>query len=57
MLLNHINTLLIVTVIDPCMSSPCDINAQCLREGPLSTLFSCTCISPYEGNGFNCSGK
>ena len=26
-------------VTDPCLSGPCDINAECQREGPLSTSF------------------
>lgn len=46
------------TVPDPCLSSPCDVNADCTREGLLSLDFNCTCINPFTiGDGFNCSGN
>ena len=46
------------TVPDPCVGAPCDINADCEREGVLSANFTCTCRSPFiDGNGFNCSSE
>ncbi len=43
-------------VSDPCLMDPCDVNADCVREGLLSPNFTCTCIEPYsDGDGFNCS--
>ncbi len=46
------------TVPDPCLMDPCDVNANCVREGLLSPNFTCTCIEPYsDGDGFNCSSK
>ena len=49
-------TLLSGTVPDPCLSDPCDVNANCTREGLLSPNFTCTCREPYsDGDGFNCS--
>ncbi len=45
-------------VPDPCLMDPCDVNADCAREGLLSPNFTCTCIEPYsDGDGFNCSSK
>ncbi len=53
------NTCLInLTVPDPCLMDPCDVNADCVREGLLSPNFTCTCNEPYsDGDGFNCSSK
>ena len=45
------------TVPDPCLSSPCDPNAVCTGEGPLSSNFDCACTSPFEGDGFTCSSE
>ena len=50
-------SLIDIIVPDPCLSDPCDVNAVCLREGPLTDAFTCTCQAPFtEGDGFNCSG-
>ncbi len=47
-----------VIVPDPCLMDQCDINADCVRDGLLSSNFTCTCIEPYtDGNGFSCSSK
>ena len=56
-LLKHVHLKLLFNNVepDPCLSDPCDINADCKREGLLSELFNCTCIPPFEGTGFNCS--
>lgn len=45
------------TVPNPCMSNPCDLNADCLREGLLGELFSCTCRHPFQGTGFSCLSR
>ncbi len=45
------------TVPDPCLSTPCDPNAECTRDGLQLNTFTCFCITPYEGNGFNCICK
>ena len=43
-------------VPDPCLSTPCDPNALCVRESLLSGNFNCSCQAPFtEGDGFNCS--
>ena len=49
---NHgINHKLIVP--DPCDREPCDINADCEREGLLSANFTCSCRDPFsDGDGF-----
>ncbi len=47
----------ILIVPDPCLSSPCDPNAECTRDGLQLNTFTCSCVSPYEGNGFNCTCK
>ena len=53
----YICTLFLGTVPDPCLSDPCDTNADCTREGLLSADFTCTCQEPFtDGDGFNCSG-
>ena len=45
-------------VPDPCLSDPCDVNADCTREGPLTANFNCTCREPFTvGDGFNCLGQ
>ena len=49
------NTLCIVP--DPCLFQPCDSNALCERDGVLNENFTCTCLSPFVGNGFNCTSK
>ena len=50
--------LLLNIVPDPCLMNPCDVNADCTREGLLSPNFTCTCKEPYtDGNGSNCSSK
>ena len=44
-------------VPDPCLSHPCDVNADCTREGLLSADFTCSCREPFtDGDGFTCSG-
>ena len=54
---SKINVLFHSLVPDPCLSNPCDPNAVCTREGPVSGAFNCTCTSPFEGNGFACAGR
>ena len=45
-------------VPDPCLSGPCDPNANCEREGLLSGNFTCLCQAPFTvDDGFNCSSK
>lgn len=44
-------------VPDPCLSGPCDANASCERDGLLLNTFTCTCVTPFQGNGFSCSCK
>ena len=45
-----------LSVPDPCLSTPCDSNALCEREGLLSDNFTCSCQAPFiVGDGFNCS--
>ncbi len=44
-------------VPDPCLGSPCDPNADCARDGLLMNTFNCSCIDPYEGDGFSCICK
>ncbi len=45
-------------VPDPCLMDPCDVNADCVREGLLCPNFTCTCISPFiDGDGFYCSSR
>ena len=55
------NNLLIIslphTVPDPCSSSPCDVNATCVRDSVITENFTCTCNSPFEGNGSSCESK
>ena len=47
-------TLTSTTVTDPCLSGPCDPNADCNREGLLSDNFTCSCLAPFTvGDGFN----
>ena len=49
--------ILLCTVPDPCLSQPCDPNADCMREGVLSEIFTCMCRAPFTvGDGFTCSG-
>ena len=52
-----INSLPHTTVPDPCASSPCDVNATCVRESVMTENFTCTCNSPFEGNGSSCESK
>ncbi len=48
--------MLIIAVPDPCLMDPCDINADCVREGLLSPDFVCTCKEPFTvGDGRTCS--
>ncbi|XP_064398055.1 uncharacterized protein LOC135344730 isoform X3 [Halichondria panicea] len=42
------------TVPDPCSSSPCEVNAACVRDSVMTDSFTCTCIPPFEANGTNC---
>ena len=43
-------------VPDPCLSTPCDPNALCVRESLLSGNFSCSCQAPFTvGDGFDCT--
>ena len=52
-----INYVILSTVPDPCLSQPCDLNADCMREGVLSENFICMCRAPFTvGDGFTCSG-
>ena len=45
-----------ISVPDPCLSDPCDVNADCTREGLQSPDFTCTCREPFiDGDGFSCS--
>ena len=44
-------------VPDPCLSNPCDPNADCTRDGPQSTTFTCTCTPPFEAVGMTCEGE
>ena len=39
---------------EDCDSDPCDPNAIC-TELPGAGNFNCTCIPPFEGDGFMCS--
>jgi len=43
-------------VPDPCLSSPCDDNAVCIRANVTSDAFSCTCLMGFTGNGHLCTG-
>ena len=49
--------LYIYTVPDPCLSEPCDPNANCVRDGLLNSNFTCTCNPEFTGDGFNCTGR
>ena len=44
------------SVPDPCNPEPCDTHAVCARDSVLNTDFICTCILPFEGDGFSCEG-
>ena len=44
------------TVPDPCSSSPCEVNAACVRDSVMTDSFTCTCIPPFEANGISCEG-
>ena len=45
-------------VPNPCLPTPCDPNAECIRESSQSINFTCSCLAPFTvGDGFNCSGK
>ena len=48
--------MIITIVLDPCLSNPCDNNADC-QQIEVSSDFNCTCTSPYTGNGTTCIGK
>ena len=53
-----INYVILSAVPDPCLSEPCDSNADCTREGVLSENFTCVCRTPFTvGDGFTCSGR
>ena len=51
--LNHLDR----AVPDPCLSGPCDVNAVCHQGDPLNSEFTCTCNSPFQGDGFTCTCK
>jgi hypothetical protein len=40
--------------IDECFSDPCHSNATCNNT---IGSFTCTCVSGYAGDGFQCIGK
>ena len=40
--------------IDECSSDPCHSNATCNNT---VGSFTCTCVSGYTGDGFQCIGK
>ena len=40
--------------IDECISDPCHSNATCNNT---IGSFTCTCVSGYTGDGFECIGK
>ena len=44
----------LIAIDEDCDSDPCDPNAEC-TELPGSGNFICTCIPPFEGDGFTCS--
>lgn len=48
------SSILHFTDIDECFSDPCHPNASC--ENMISS-FTCTCVSGYSGNGFQCIGE
>ena len=41
---------------DPCLSGPCDTNADCTRSSLLNGNFTCACTTGFTGTGFECSG-
>ncbi len=46
----------VCVVPDPCLSGPCNINADCTREGLSSDKFTCKCKADYPvGDGYSCS--
>ncbi len=44
------------TVLDPCLSDPCDVNAMCFRVDVLTHDVMCMCNFPFVGDGFSCEG-
>ena len=42
---------------DPCLQSPCETYANCVRESSQSPNFICECLPPFVGSGSNCTGK
>ena len=42
---------------DPCLSGPCDENANCNRASLLNGEFTCTCTKGFTGNGLQCSSE
>ena len=45
-----------LAVPDPCMIGLCDKNADCMTQGAMNSVFTCTCREPFtDGDGFNCS--
>ena len=53
----HTFQIFYTTVPDPCNSGPCDTNAECARDSVLNSDFTCTCTSPFEGDGFTCESR
>ena len=41
---------------NPCLSNPCDVNADCTRLSLSNGNFTCICRPEYTGDGFSCSG-
>ena len=54
--LHHVCACPISTAPDPCLSNPCDQNADCVQIG-LSSDFTCICVPPYSGNGTLCTSE
>ena len=44
------------TAPDPCLSNPCDQNADCQQVG-LTGDFTCTCRPTYTGDGIFCTSE
>ena len=47
--------ILYIAVSDPCLSTPCHLNASCERESLLSDNLTCICFPGFTGDGYSCT--
>lgn len=46
-----------ILVVDPCLSNPCDTNADCVWVNMQVPNFICVCREGFTGSGIDCLGK